>query len=378
MADQKPALLPGSIDDYLQDSSLGTINTAIGNNFYGFNHRQMPTPIPMNKDSVGYAFFVRPQLNMQTDNLRNSRIMTPLLTYNMASYQAIVRCTLDPRMVSGYPVASSGGGEGGNGQDMKYLNCPLIDNQQAFIPFLSNQLKSLTGWPDMQLPTSNPKGGAYQEEHLMVDGIVQNYTSYDIEATFRNVKGDPVMALFFAWEHYISAVFEGVLMPYPDMLIENEIDYMTRIYRITLDPQKNKVQKIAATGVSFPTSLPMGAAFDFSSEKPFHDANGDITIRFKCLGAQYQDDILIYEFNKTVQIFNPSMRPENLARDMIMIPEEMLNILNHRGYPRINPNTYELNWFLQQSYYNQRIKDLISFGQLKPSRNSLLTAKDII
>lgn len=360
MAEDSQPLISGSLDDFLQHSPSGPLQTAIGNNFYGINHRQQPSPVPVNKDNYGLTFFVRPQLNMQTNNLRNLRLLTPLLTTNTTSIPMIVRCTLDPRIMSGY-FSSSINDEGQAEQTS--ADCPFVDNRQAFIPILTNHLKSVSGWPDITVPTTTSKEGAYQEVHSMVDGITANYTAYDIEATFRNSKGDPISALFYAWATYQSAVYEGMLMPYPDMLVENEIDYNTRIYRLVLDPSKKYIQKIAATGASFPTSLPMGSYFDYSSEKPYNDTNQDISIRFRCMGAMYQDPILVHEFNSTVEIFNPSMNDNARERDMIQIPSDLMDYFNNRGYARIDTNTYELQWYVFKDEFNKKVNALNNFSR---------------
>lgn len=358
MDDNSKPNISVSLDDFLQNSPVGPIQTAIGNNLYGINHRQQPSPVPISKDNYGLTFFVRPQLNMQTPNLRNVRLFYPLLTTNPNSYQMIIRCLLDPRLIHGYPSIPD------SKEDYYRLVCPFVDNKQAFIPILSNHLKSISGWPDVTVPVHTSAEGAYQEVHSMVDGITVNYTAYDIEATFRNSKGDPISSLFSTWVNYQSNVFEGMLMPYPDFITENEIDYNTRIYRLVLDPTKQTVQKIAATGVSFPTSLPMGGFFDYSSEKPYNDNNSDITIRFRCMGAQYNDDILIYEFNRTVEIFNPEMSSVNIDEYMIKIPQEYLNIFNNRGYPRINPNNYNLDWYVSKIDFAKKQIAIIEFNKL--------------
>jgi len=366
MADNSRPTVQVSLDDFLQDNSveniqggsIGAIQTAIGNNIYGINHRQVPSAVPMNKDNYGLTFFVRPQLNMQAANLRNLRLFTPLLSTDRTSFPRITRCLLDPRMMYGYPIQTSDPDEP---ERYEQLDCPFVDNSQAFIPILTNHLKSISGWPDVSVTPLTSKEGAYKEAHSMVDDITVNYTAYDMEATFRNSKGDPIMSLFHAWVHYQSAVFEGTLLPYPDMIVENEIDYCTRIYRIILDPTKRFVQKIGATGASFPTSLPIGGYFDYSSEKPYNDANSDITIRFRCMGAMYQDDILIKEFNATVGIFNPSMTEKSIERDMVAIEPMYLNVFNNRGYPRIEPDTYELNWYVSKVEFSKKIRAIEEF-----------------
>jgi hypothetical protein len=332
-----------NLDDFLHESNMGPLRTAVSNNFYGINHLQQPTPILMNRDNHGFTFFVRPQLNFQSPNLRNVRALGHLLTNNPNSYSMINRCTLDPRLqmvdYSDNPMQSS------------ILDCPFVDKKQAFIPLLTNHLNSISGWPDLSSPTASSKEGAYNEAHTMVDGIVVNYTAYDITATFRNSRGDPIMALFNAWVNYQSCVMEGTLMPYPDFMIENEIDYNTRIYRIVLDNTKSVVQKIGATGAAFPSSLPIGASFDYDNKTPYNEANTDISIRFSCNGAEYDQSILIYEFNKTVGIFNSDMRDDAINSNMVPVPQKMLSLFNNRAYPRIDPITNSFTWYVSKELY---------------------------
>ena len=194
-----------------------------------------------------------------------------------------------------------------------------MDNNNAFIPVLTNNLLSLSGWPDLVAPTFTSKSGVYNEVYSQVDGITENYESFDLEATFRNTRGDPILYMFYIWLHYSAAVFSGKLAPYLDFITENEIDYNTRIYRLVLDANKQIVKKIAASGVCYPISVPLGSFFDFNNERPFNDQNKEISIRFKTLGAVYQDDILIKEFNNTVAIFNPAMRDGNRESYLVKI-----------------------------------------------------------
>lgn len=333
-----------SLDDYFQATPIGSVDKAVGNNLFGFNHRQVPGMVPSNKDTYGFTFFTRPQLNLQSPNLRNERRFYPMLTENELTMQRFVRTTLDPRLMEGYQF----------GKDkVSAISCPMVDNFNAFIPILTNNLNSISGWPDITAPAYTSKSGLYNEAWSVVDGLTRNYESFDIDASFRNTRGDPIMYLFYAWVHYQSLVFEGKLVPYVDFITENEIDYNTRIYRLTLNSQKDIVTKIAATGASFPISVPTGAFFDYNNEKPYNDQNKDITIRFRCLGVDLMDDILIHEFNQTVNIFNPSM----ISRSgMIKVSKDVAALFNHRGYPRINPETYELEWWVDSGQYQTRTK----------------------
>lgn len=364
-------VVPKSLDDYFQATHLGSIEAAVGNNLYGLNHRQTPTMVPMNKDSYGLTFFTRPQLNMTSDNLRSNRLFYPLLTTREDSMQRFVRTTLDPRLASKLTGVVSRYGDNFplTKEMIEFLKpdgvgstpCPFVDPLQAFIPVLTNNLTAISGWPDMTIDMFKSKPGVYKEVYSQVDGITRNYESYDIDATFRNTKGDPILYMFYVWLHYMACVFEDTMSPWPDFVFNNVIDYNTRIYRLVLDYEKNKVTKIAACGVATPISVPTGQFFDYTNTKPYNDQSKDITIRFSCLGFQALDDILIDEFNKTVCIFNPNMHDQyresgfNGKEELIKIDRHLLHLFNNRGYPRINPDNYELEWWIFRADFEERM-----------------------
>jgi len=346
------SIIPISLDEYFQSTPIGSVERAIGNNLYGFNHRQIPGLVPSNKDTYGLTFFTRPQLNLQAENIRNVRLFYPLLTEELLSVQRFVRCTLDPRLMAGYKVYNVN-------QELKRaippINCMLVDNTQAFIPVLTNNVNTVSGWPDVVAPVFTSDNGLYNEAYSMVDGITRYYESFDLDVNFRNTKGDPILYMFYIWLHYTSLVFENKLTPYMDYTTNNRIDYNTRIYRLVLDKDKRVVTKIAATGVAFPISVPTGSFFDYNHEKPYNDQNKDLSIRFRCLGAEYLDDILIKEFNMTVGIFKPEMRNDATRNQhMVLIDDTELLHFNNRGYPRINPSTYVLEWWENKSSYSLR------------------------
>ncbi len=337
------SLLPYSLDDFFKTTYIGSIRQAIGNNLYGINHRQTPQAVLMNKERYGYTFFTKPQLNMTSDNIQTQRLFYPLLTNDTNTIQNFVRATLDPR----YALRS---------------NPTLVDPYQAFIPVMTNNLNAISGWDDYIAPTYESQPGNYKESTSFVDGNILNYTGYDISATFRNTRGDPIVYLIYIWLLYSSFVFEGTMSPYPDMIIENEIDYNTRIYRLVMDRTNTYVRKIMATGASFPISLPLGGFFDYTKDNPINSEVYDFTINFRCLGITYQDDILIKEFNDVVGIFNPDMKAlENgQSSDMIKVDPYLLPLFNNRGYPRIEPSSYRLEWYVKSSYY-ETMKGLL-FG----------------
>ena len=330
-----------SLNDVFKSTPLGDVRSAIGTTFYGINHRQTPMPVPINSDGYGLTFFTRPQLNLSTDNIRADRKFVPFLTTQPASIQRIIRCYLDPRLMWQY---NSG------------IDCPFVDNKNAFLPLLTNHLLSASGWPDPVLDTFTSKPGAYKEVFGFTDSSIEIYSAYDITASFRNMMSDPITALYYAWMIYKSNVYKGVFVPYPGFLVKNEIVYNTRIYRLVLDKTKRYVQKIACTGASEPVTVNLGSSFNFEFDKPLNESNERIEMQFRCYGALYNDPLIVHQFNKTVCIFNPDMRPVGGATlpppNMMPVPMASLDYFNCRGYPFINPDTYELLWYVYQSDYS--------------------------
>lgn len=359
-----------SVDQMMDNLPIGSIERALGNNLYGINARKTSAALPRSKDSFGYTFFTRPQLNMTTFNISNYRGFYNLLTSVPASYQRYVRMMLDPRL--GYGDAA--------------LKCPFVNNLNAFIPVLTNNLVSLGGFPDLTVPTYTSDSGLYGEEYGFVDGVTNHFESFDVDATFRNTKGNPLLYLFYIWIKYESLVFEGILNPYPDMISENEIDYNTRIYRIVMDQSRRYITYMGATGASFPINVPTGNIFDYNIDKPYNDGNSEINIRFRSFGFTPFDDILKLEFNKTQGIFNPDIRkliafdmaggvsdatkreaPDKAYEipgvDYIKVPHYLLGTgdetlgsnpfyaINHHCYPYINLVTNELEWWAPKSKF---------------------------
>jgi hypothetical protein len=75
-------------------------------------------------------------------------------------------------------------------------------------------------------------------------------------------------------------------------------------------------------------------------------------------GAMYQDDILVHEFNLTTQLFNTSLIDGVREQHYKKLTGEEFMLFNMRGYPRINPSTYELEWWVSKEEYNYRLPAL--------------------
>lgn len=344
--------------------STGSVDKALSNNLYGLNHQQVKGILPENRDSYGLTFFTRPQLNLQNSNLRNIRQFYNLLTTKANSVQRYVRATLDPRLSLNQVVSTPESDGGKTKVAQGAVLTDLVDKNMAFIPVLTNTIKSMSGWPDVVMPSFTSKSGLKKEQWSIADGSIEIFEAFDLDLNFRNIKDEPIILMMQTWLTYMAQVFEGNISPYMDFITENEIDYNTRIYRIVLDESKRYVKKIAATGASFPINVPSGKFYDYNDATKYNDQTKEINIRFKCMGAMYNDSMLIREFNETGAIFNPNIRKllnGDPSHNLEVIPYDLLERLNHRGYPIIDTDTMELTWYIN--------KDSLSYKELLKTVN---------
>lgn len=338
------------IDDIFSES-IGGIYTAATRAFRGINHQSTSAALPANYDSNGYVFFTRPRMKLSTANCISERgALTYLLNANPISIPAAVRALLDP--------IGSGTQAGFTAKDSSYKNetypCPLVDPLNPFITILSNTLTSLTGWPDINVETYESNAGIQQEKWATYDGIAKYLGTFDLNATFNNMRGDPLGLLFQCWVSYGTQIRMNELMvPWIDSVIDQEKDFETRIYRLIMDPTKTFVQKITCTGASFPTNSNTGASFDYDSARPVNNKQDSVSYSFKSQGAIYYDPYIPVAFNTTVVEFNVNMYPINRARLYTKIPPHHRTFFKDEGYPWINTLTSELEWYVPNERYKQ-------------------------
>lgn len=323
-----------------------TTGSPITDSFFGINNDLSPLAVPINKTHYGYVFFTRPQLNLQTDNLKNVRIFMPLLTNEPMSVHRAIRCYLDPRLQRYTNTVDATGGHMG-------VDCPLVDPFNPFISILTNHISTLSGFPSKVLPVYTSPEGQFKESFHMVDGIADHNGTYTLSATFRNSKSAPIFRMMDFWTWYISHVTStGNIVPYTDMLKGGLIDYNTRIYHITLDPSKQFVEDIYCSGASTPISVPVDQQADYAIDKPYNDANAQFNIMFQSSGCWWNDEIAIYSFNKVQAAFHPGMRNDvTREANMVKVPPSKIASYRCRCYPRIDPVTREMEWWVTKEYF---------------------------
>lgn len=327
-----------------RESSLGERGANFAHVFKGFNRRVQGNALPANSDNQGLVFFTRPDLNLSHDNLAQLTTMTPLLTNRMESYQSAIRHTLDPRGMS----RLSGGWH------------PIIDHRQAFIPILSNTMTTQSGWPDILVNASSGSEGIAKEQWMMNDSISEIYRRWSLTCEFKNFHGNPIMMLFAIWIQYMGAVYTGKMYPHVENLVHNRIDYMTRIYRFTLDQSMRYITGMACTGVAMPTAINIGAMFNYNRENSIVRDVDRVSMSFECLGAIYNDPRYMHEFNRTTLRFHREMS-EGARRSsdnkLIKVDPWLLKIANYRGYPWINMRTSELEWWMYENEYRTLVEE---------------------
>lgn len=317
------------LGNIMKEIGVPTYTASMSEVLSGFGRRPGGVSLPRNSDMTGITFFTRPELNMTVENLINDRRFTPLLVPEPDTLGGALRSMLDIRL-----------NEGNH----------LFDHKQAFIPMLSNLLTSANGWPDIKINPQYSKPGIYKEVWMMNDSITDINDNFDLTCSFHNVVGDPISLLFATWLRYMGQVYIGEVVPYPEKVVENEIDYMTRIYHFLMDPGNRYIQGVVACGAAIPVGLSMGAKFQMTREDVYNKSVDDITVSFACLGCMYNDPILLKEFNETVIRANPDM---GVPRNSLMsrVDPKLSTTLNFKGYPFINEYTSELEWYMYTDEY---------------------------
>jgi hypothetical protein len=336
------------LDVISQASGYGTQSQSYADLLSGFNHRSLGAPIPIHAEHSGITFFTRPNMNLSYDNLATDRILTPLLTDNEYTYQRVIRSMMDPI---------------GAGLNLYYnvgrsITTPLFDPKCAFMPLLSNNLLNLSGWPDIALDTYTSHEGRLRENWSYMDGTSKTYTVTDLNATFRNVGGDPITLLLMLWATYMDHIHDGTMVPYLQSIMTNRVDYHTRIFRFTLDPTRTRIQKWSSAIGCFPVGVPIGAAMNYTSDNTYTQENSDaVATTFRAQIIEYLDPILFNEFNETVIMFNPEMADDVREQNYTKVPYQYLQLFNYQGYPHINVLTNELEWWVATATYQNRVQN---------------------
>lgn len=335
------------VDSISKDSGIGQMNDAYFNMMRGINHRGLGNPVSSNQDNTGLILFTRPDLNLSYDNLARQRVLMPLATQQdePPTLQRAVRSILDPR---------------GN---KRGINSPLVNELSPFISVLTNNLISLSGWPDIAPETYSSKEGVMLEAWSMITGIAKHNGNFDLTASFRNTQGSPITLLILTWLYYAYGVRFENMEPYMENVVNTTVDSKTRIYHFILDPGRQYIQHSAVAGFGAqPTTFPIGNLFNYTGGDTMQQSQEQLPITFKCSVAEYNDPINFRELNRLVAEFNPMLKIVAMDRKNITtvgevqdtwvkIPREFMKRGNYEGTPLIHEDTGELYWYVDVATY---------------------------
>jgi hypothetical protein len=142
-----------------------------------------------------------------------------------------------------------------------------------------------------------------------------------------------------------------------------------------MDKTKTYVQHISST-IAIPSGIELGAIFNYDYSTMLNAETKIITVPFACIGAMYDDYILVKEFNFLVEEANPQMA-NGYRRGMVKLSGFMQDgiraksVFNYKAYPRIS-DTYELEWYVSKTTYDT-IKTLLT--AMRPHGKSTTNTK---
>lgn len=277
-------------------------------------------PLPVNHEVAGYTFITRPKLNLQTTSLRQDRILAMLDTADPYSLPFAVRCYLDTyysRMNTITKLAK---------------DCPFFNEQVPFLIPLTNNLVSVSGWPDPVLEPITTDGGFFSEDMTIAKGSDRLNRTYDLTLTFRDVQGGFIISLLWMWIHYIELVLRGDVTAYPEDISARRINYTCSIYRFVLDPSRQFITKWSKATGCWPRTVPIGNFFNFGEKENFLSSAMQYSVPFSANKVEIMDPIIFRDFNKIVKRYAGNWVTDG--------PVQKVNILdasqNFMGVPYID------------------------------------------
>lgn len=322
----------------------GSVSESIFEQLRGLNVVGTHPTMPVNRTQFGMTFFTRPRLNLSNGNLQVFRPFNPMIVSGRRNLLPLaVRVMLDP----------VGAWQRGD-------TTLLVDEKQAFIPWLTSGIVSSSGWGDIAPGTFTSQEGNHHESWSIMDDTGKQFRNWDMTTTFRNTTGNLILSLFFVWVMYQTLVYEGDMFPYPEADIEDEIDYYSCCYRLVLDQNRERVVEWYST-LCYPMNVPIGIGANFDINSPFNEEGKQHTINWRCAGVRAFDPATLMNFNKIVSYYNPYMLDKFRESTMVRLaPHEYLHY-NYHTFLRIDPYEGFLERWVDRNKYVE-IKNKLARG----------------
>lgn len=306
--------------------------------YWGFNYLKTGSQIQKPRINQGYVFFTKPRLRLTYHNLRKDRTFTLLENSDKGSMASIVRAYLDP-------VSHLTG---------KHI-CDVVNPRNPFITMLSNQCLNLTGWSEIPVDAASSRAGLAGEVHTMADGHAKFYGNSSLSASFENINNDLIGFFFHIWTQYMMHAHKGVMIPYPDDLLHNRINYNTRIYRFLTDLSGEYLVDWNATGAAFPISSSKGQGYDYDKKERMKESFNEVSIQFNVNGYMMLDPYVLKAFNMLILMYNPRMANEVRSKYYVKLSPLEKPFFNYHAIPFIELRTAKLTWWVDVNQYKNEL-----------------------
>ena len=268
-----------------ETSGMGGSETQLAQVFSRFD-RFGRAMVAKNQVLTGYTFFTRPRLCLRDWNICADRKLSHLMTTEINSIPFAIRCLLDPD----YSFANKDASKS-----------PLFDQGNPFLTPLCNAVRSVSGFNDPMLATETTDGGFFSEDQTYVIGGDRLSRTYDINCLFRDYPGNPIITIIDSWCQYMAGLTDGSLQQYTDAIDLNRMDYTVSIYRFLMDRTNRNIVRWAKCTGCFPVSPPSGVVFNLNEGENNVDAASTINVPFKANRIEYDDPVILKEFNMLVR-----------------------------------------------------------------------------
>lgn len=284
-------------DSIHASSGRGSRVNPLNSFLYNLDRNQLNTMLP-NHECADITLMTRPCLPMQDSSLRQDDFLSLFDTYDCNSIAFIIRCYMDT-FFSKYAATQKA--------TDAIAACPSFNRYSPWLIPVCNGITSISGFPDPYLETETTEGGFHQEDQTYAKGGLGLFRSVDLNLTFKDPQGGPLMLLFQLWVTCIQMLRSGQIMAYKEFVDAQMLPYTVSIYRFNLDPSKTFITNFCKVTGCFPKSVPIGAIMNTSENERFISSSGRYSIPFVGNVVEYNRPSIIYDFNKLAHRYCPGI-----------------------------------------------------------------------
>lgn len=325
-----------TLDKTGEQSGPGSPYRALGKILKGIVHNDEIPLVPLKDKTKGRIFLTRPMFNMSSNNLQHNDTLRSLLSKDTNNIQTYIRQLLDPRLI----YLERG---------MKEVD--FLDNRLSFIAPFSNLVSSLTGFPDRTMPVTTSKPGPIGQTRTTPDGYFGHAGTVELDIEVDSINGSLFERIMSIWGTMISCQNLKEASPYMEDEVAGRTNWGGRLYSLELDATGTIVLGIAAVTDVYPLVDNIGKKYNF---KRGESKERNTKSNYRLIGTggvDYEEPRLIFEFNEHSAMLNMELSAKiaGLPHNLVKIPTSLKDKLGDTGYPYINDETMELEWWIDRT-----------------------------